>query len=69
MEAESDEEICKKKDLIGLHQNIIRNILNQKFGEVNAQGGLISDVQREVFSVRCNFIYYVWASCGLAVRE
>ena len=44
-----------------------RKILNQNLGEVKAQRGLISDKQREVLSVRWNFILHVWASCSLAV--
>ena len=36
--------------------------LNQKLGDVKAKSGNISDAQREVLSVQCNFISYVWAS-------
>ena len=51
---------------MGLQQNVTSNIFNQNSGEVEAQRVLISDAQREVLSVRCKFIFYVWASCGLA---
>ena len=37
----------------------------QKTGEGKAQGGLVSDAQREVLLVRCKFISDLCASCGL----
>ena len=36
--------------------------LNQKLGDVKAKSGNISDAQREVLSVQCNFMSHVWAS-------
>ena len=39
------------QDFIGLHQNINRDIMNQEFGQVEAQRRVISDARREVLSI------------------
>ena len=45
--------------ITGLHQIVTWNILNQKFGEVKSQWGLLSDVQLDVWSSTPLGVFFV----------